>query len=147
MSKTMTRIAVSVTAAFASVLALTGSAEAASTPAWACQGGSSASPNDPGGRDVRLRLASTNGYGYAEVRFIANDELIYFDNYAGSNGHPFWVETELQGATWKYRWNLGDGYGMHHSYNGNFPEGEKVTTYLYTAVGLGKGCLDTGGIT
>ncbi|MER8040828.1 hypothetical protein [Streptomyces hydrogenans] len=147
MSRTLPRIAVCTTAAFVSVLALTGSAHAEVTPTWKCQYGSSASPDDPGSRDVRLRLASTNGYGYAEVRFIANGEHIYFDNYAGINGRSFWVETELQGRTWKYKWILGDGYGLHHSYNGDFPEGERIDTYIWTAIGTGKGCLDSGGIT
>jgi hypothetical protein len=135
------------TAAVASVLVLTEPAHAAPKPAWKCEGGSYASPNDPGGRDVRLRLASTNGFGYAEARFVANGEHIYFDNYAGSGGHAFWVEYKMTGKTWKYAWTLGDGYGLHHSYNGDFAEDGKILTEMWTSVGIGKSCLNQSGRT
>ncbi|CAM5386745.1 hypothetical protein [Streptomyces pilosus] len=147
MTTSLTRIAACATAALTGVLLLAGSAQAAPVPKWKCEGGSSASPNDPGGRDVRLRLASTNGYGYAEARFIAHGEHIYFDNYAGENGRPFWVEMEMAGSTWKYKWNLGPGYGLHHSYNGSFPEGEKVSSLLSTYIGTGKTCTNGSGRT
>lgn len=144
MATSLIRITACATAALTSVLLLAGSAEAAATPKWKCEGGSSASSKDPGGRDVRVRVASTNGYGYAEARFIAYGEHIYFDDYAGEKGHPFWMEMEMAGSTWKYKWTLGDGYGLHHSYNGSFPEGEKVSATLSTYIGAGKSCTYYG---
>ncbi|WP_228921022.1 hypothetical protein [Streptomyces sp. DH20] len=147
MARSLTRFSACIAASLTSVLLLAGSAEAAPIPQWKCEGGSSASPDDAGGRDVRLRLASTNGYGYAEARFIAQGEHIYFDNYAGEDGRPFWMEMEMSGSTWKYKWNLGPGYGLHHSYNGSFPEGETVSTTLSTYIGAGKTCINTSGRT
>jgi hypothetical protein len=116
-------------------------------PTWGCKGGSSKSPDDPGGRDVRAKLDSNEKYGYAEVRFIAKGEHVYFNNYTGVGGEGFNVRADLWQVDnkWNWRWHLSEVDNVHD--NLDLPEGQEFQTEVSTTAGQNDHCVYKGGRT
>lgn len=140
-----------VTGTGAVALCLTGFLGTASaddpTPTWGCKGGSSKSDEDPGSRDVRAKIDSNEHYGYAEVKFVAQGEHVYFSNYTGVSGDGFTVDANLYQVDnkWNWHWNLSEVDQIHD--NLDLPEGQEFQTEVSTHAGAEGSCVYKGGRT